>query len=588
MVAKAKKTKSRKFELKKAGPRKAQVKQPKAKAKAKAKVKHSNAKAKAKVIKADKVAANPFEGITLRTIDKPFAELLDKDTNADHILPQMRVNSPIEAGPATRVSKERYISREYHELEKEHLWSRVWQMAAHEDDFPLVGNVVPYDITDKSYLIVRTGEDEYKAYHNACLHRGRKLREYRGRGLKEIQCSFHGWTWNLDGTIKRVPCPYDYPDLEPADESLPEVKLGRWGRYIFINPDPDCEPLEDFLGDLSSEFELLPYERRYKKYHVAKIVRANWKVVQDAFSESYHVLATHPQGLTGGAHDMCTKYDVFGNRSRAIRTGALEGEGVLGIEPPFEAHSVPTAMHPLKGEKYESIADGQVRVTDRNGVTGVFTDKGQWISGELTDVSPTICVSVDRARKQIPLGVPLPSTEAVAAREAGQAKIRKKLGEGASERAILGEEMRMSLMPLIPSIAPTIPDVELTSLISHTVFPNFHPWGSFNELNYRFRPNGDNHEECIFEIIIMEAIPENGEYTPSPGIRFLGADDDLIEATDELSWWGAGFNQDVLNMEWIHKGMKASARDYVRFAQYNETKVRHFHMLYDEWVESEK
>jgi hypothetical protein len=81
----------------------------------------------------------------VRTMDPSFAKLLDADTNADHVTRAMRRDSPIHPGP-TLVPTARYISREYHDLEKERLWSRVWQMAAHEDDFPNVGDAVPYDI----------------------------------------------------------------------------------------------------------------------------------------------------------------------------------------------------------------------------------------------------------------------------------------------------------------------------------------------------------------------------------------------------------------------------------------------------------
>ena len=218
----------------------------------------------------------------VRTMDDAFEKLLVEDTNADYISDALRRNSPMPPGP-TLVPVARYIDRKYHELEKEHLWKKVWQVAAHEDDFPNIGDVVPYDITTMSFLLVRTGEDEYKAFYNACLHRGRKLREVRAKGLDELRCAFHGWTWNLDGSLKQVPCAYDYNGLNREEEALPEVKLARWGRFIFINPDPDCEPLTDFLGDLGTEFTLLPYEKRYKSAHVAKVIRANWKVVQEAF-----------------------------------------------------------------------------------------------------------------------------------------------------------------------------------------------------------------------------------------------------------------------------------------------------------------
>ena len=314
----------------------------------------------------------------VRTMDESFATLLDSDTNAEHVTTAMRTDAPVEPGPAL-VPTARFVSREYHELEKEHLWSRVWQMAAHEDDFPNVGDAVPYDIVDKSYLLVRVAEDEYKAYYNACLHRGRKLRESRAKGLDEIRCAFHGWCWELDGTLKQVPCAYDYSDLDRDEESLPEVKLGRWGRYLFINPDPDCESLEDFVGSLSSEFEVFPYERRYKEAHVAKIIRANWKVVQEAFMESYHVFMTHPQALAHGAHDGDTKYDVFGNYSRAILCGALDGAGIPDWgEPPEQDGGVTRIRHPLTGTVYESAGDGLVQVTTRDGRSGKFDRSASW------------------------------------------------------------------------------------------------------------------------------------------------------------------------------------------------------------------
>ena len=127
----------------------------------------------------------------VRTMDDAFAELLAADTHAENISKALKRNQPLPPGPSL-VPVARYIDRRYHELEKERLWGRVWQVAAHEDDFASVGDVVPYDIADRSYLLVRVGEDEYKAFYNACLHRGRKLRESRARGLDELRCAFHG------------------------------------------------------------------------------------------------------------------------------------------------------------------------------------------------------------------------------------------------------------------------------------------------------------------------------------------------------------------------------------------------------------
>ena len=69
-----------------------------------------------------------------------------------------------------------------------------------------------------------------------------------------------------------------------------------------------AEPLESFLGDFPEHFEKWPLEQRYKAVHVAKIFPTNWKVVQEAFMEAFHVVATHPQ-LLAGIGDANSQYD---------------------------------------------------------------------------------------------------------------------------------------------------------------------------------------------------------------------------------------------------------------------------------------
>ena len=514
------------------------------------------------------MAAQPED---VRTMDEAFKKLLEADTHVEHISDALRRNNPMSPGP-TLVPVARYIDHRYHELEKKKLWRKVWQMACHEDDLPNVGDVVPYDIADMSFIIVKVAEDEYKAFYNACLHRGRKLREARAKQLDELRCPFHGWTWNIDGSLKQVPCAYDYNGLNRDDEALPEARLARWGRFVFINPDPNCDPFEDHVGDLDSQFPLLPYEKRYKSAHVAKIVRANWKVVQEAFMESYHVLMTHPQILTGGANDLCTKYDAFGNYSRAIRCGALEG--AMPSFEPVEVDGVHKVQHPLNGWVYEDLGDEVVQVTTPKGKVGKFTVDADWLEGELTDANPHLCNWVGGKKL---------SSGAMAQDPRTISRVRKKLGSAANARTVGAEMQREMLRDLVPSVADTIPDVELTSSIYLTLFPNYHPWGSFNSINYRFRPNGDNPDECIWECMFLQPIPEDGDYEPVKEVHWLGPDDDYTDAP-ELGMLVKVFNQDLRNLTHVYAGMKATAREHLRLADYNELKLRHFHELYEKWV----
>ena len=188
---------------------------------------------------------------------------------------------------------------------------------------------------------------------------------------------------------------------------------------------------------------------------------------------------------------------------------------------PIEGEDGATCLrHPLNGWIYRNVGDNVVEVTTTKGVTGRFTAAGEWIEGELKDASPHMCVWAGGA--QLPTG-----NQTARIRDAKIPQdILEELGPDASPRVLNAAMQRRMLKGVVPSIADTIPDVELHSSIFFTVFPNWHPWGSFNLINYRFRPNGDNHEEAIMECMYLAPIPEDGEYTPAREIHWLEPDED--------------------------------------------------------------
>ena len=128
-----------------------------------------------------------------------------------------------------------------------------------------------------------------------------------------------------------------------------------------------------------------------------------------------------------------------------------------------------------------------------------------------------------------------------------------------------------------------VSDAEFVDTIYYNVFPNISPWGCFNPIFYRFRPYGDNPEECIHETMLMLPVPK-GEERPAPAkIHWLDFDDDYVEAP-ELGMLAKVFNQDVVNLPHVQKGMKSIKSKEIVFANYGETKIRHFHKILKEWL----
>ena len=125
-------------------------------------------------------------------------------------------------------------------------------------------------------------------------------------------------------------------------------------------------------------------------------------------------------------------------------------------------------------------------------------------------------------------------------------------------------------------------DAEMMDSIDYTVFPNLHPWGAFNRIVYRFRPNGDDHRTAIMEVIFLA--PYIGERPPPAPVRWL-TDDETFTAVPELGMLAKVFNQDLVNMPRVQAGLESTRKPGFTLANYQESKIRWLHTKFDEWLE---
>ena len=256
-------------------------------------------------------------------------EYLDRDT---HPVPEaLRRESYVYLGSGD-IAKERYTSRRFHDLEVEKMWSRAWQIACREEDVAHPGDTVVYDLADTSVIVVRTESGAIKAFYNSCLHRGTALRSVDGH-VRELRCPFHGFAWTLEGALHDVPAEWDFPHIERDRFGLPEVRVETWAGFVLVNHDARAEPLADYLEDLPEHFAAWPLEDRFTGAHVTKVMNANWKVVLEAFMESFHTPFTHPQLVALG--DVNTEYDVYPGRrhySRAITPNGVPSPVAVNLD----------------------------------------------------------------------------------------------------------------------------------------------------------------------------------------------------------------------------------------------------------------
>lgn len=314
----------------------------------------------------------------------PLEFFIENDRRPEKLPAVYRKSSPVPGGPR-KIPVDRYFERKYHDLEVEHLWKKCWQMACREEDIPEVGDHFLYEIAHLQFLVVRTAPDEIKAHVNACLHRGRQLRDCSGRKATELRCPYHGWQWNIDGSLRVIPAEWDFAGVREDVGQLPGAKVAKWAGFVFINPDPDAIPFEEYAGpEMIEHYTKIKLQNRYKQADVTKVIRGNWKVVQEAFLESYHSIATHPQLLLHGSECAELRFDAFGNWSRLGHigvNGSCPHRGmVLSKEQALESyHQTADFMREhlrgMIGDEIEEYSDAEL---NDQGFNNLFPNTSPW------------------------------------------------------------------------------------------------------------------------------------------------------------------------------------------------------------------
>ena len=188
----------------------------------------------------------------------------------------------------------RYTDPEFLKLEQKFLWGRSWLYACHGDEIPRAGSYLLWNRSGSSILIVRGEDNRIRAFYNTCRHRGGPVvRDASGQAKDSFTCGYHGWTYDLEGRLKGMRDRRDFVDLDFEDLCLVPVRCESLGNWLFINEDPQAEPLLDSLGPIAAQMQQFDLENiRHIDTHGFE-VECNVKVLLDAFLEVYHLGSIH-------------------------------------------------------------------------------------------------------------------------------------------------------------------------------------------------------------------------------------------------------------------------------------------------------
>ncbi|MEM6306108.1 MAG: aromatic ring-hydroxylating dioxygenase subunit alpha [Pseudomonadota bacterium] len=196
--------------------------------------------------------------------------------------------------PTRSLEARYYTDAQVFEIEKEGLLSRTWQFACHLGDLPKVGSYATFEIAGESLFAVRGRDGVVRAFYNVCQHRAHQLLQGAGR-TSTVVCPYHAWAYELTGALRSGPNIDAVEGFDRSEICLTEVRAEEFLGFLFVNLDPDAEPMESWFPGARAELEeWVPHWHRLKPLEWVEIAEnCNWKVSVENYSECYHCALNH-------------------------------------------------------------------------------------------------------------------------------------------------------------------------------------------------------------------------------------------------------------------------------------------------------
>ncbi|MQF82755.1 aromatic ring-hydroxylating dioxygenase subunit alpha [SAR202 cluster bacterium AD-802-E10_MRT_200m] len=185
-----------------------------------------------------------------------------------------------------------YSDPEVFKMEKDRLFLNDWLLVGRLEELSNPGDYMTWTIAGEPIIITKTENHELKAFYNMCAHRGVQVADGQGN-TKTFKCPYHGWVYDLSGKLLGAAYMERVEGFDPNSCSLAALPIDTWAGNIFISFNRNADPLEEFLGEFTKEFQSLRPEACRLANKIELELDCNWKFVTENLMDMYHVGVLH-------------------------------------------------------------------------------------------------------------------------------------------------------------------------------------------------------------------------------------------------------------------------------------------------------
>ncbi len=205
-----------------------------------------------------------------------------------------RTSLPEGFAPLPPIPAARYTDPELAKTEAEQLFSTQWLFVGHISEFPNPGDFRVVELPLGPIVIVHGLDGTIRAFYNSCRHRGAPVTRESCGTAKLLVCQYHSWAYDTQGRLKNIPEERDFAGIDREERALTPLRCEQWDGWIFVNADPNADPLLDWLAPLPQQLAEMHGEGLRLIGRQTASFTCNWKLAVHAFMEVYHVRTVHP------------------------------------------------------------------------------------------------------------------------------------------------------------------------------------------------------------------------------------------------------------------------------------------------------
>ena len=180
------------------------------------------------------------------------------------------------------------------------------------------GDWFTHDLSGVPVLVVRGQDGVLRAFLNACRHRGARLAAAAcGAARRNFVCPYHAWTYGLDGALRGLPHPEEFPGLDRTEHALVALPVAQACGLVWVVPTPGSGiDIHAWLGPMADDLASFGYDRFVAHDTRRFDSRHDWKLLADANLEAYHFQYLHRDTIAPLFQDNRMVADAFDDHWR--------------------------------------------------------------------------------------------------------------------------------------------------------------------------------------------------------------------------------------------------------------------------------